>query len=112
MFLLVHVGWLMFRETDTAMLARHFTLSPWADTPLDRQAALALVLMLLPFAAPLYLEGLWVEWRRGHPASVEVREQAARAGWLAWEGVFVGVVLTTILLFRSQASLDFIYFQF
>jgi len=113
MFVLVHVGWLMFRETDTAMLVRHFTQSPWAEAALDRQAALALVLMLLPFAAPLYLEGLWVEWRRARPASFNAHGQGvAYAGWLAWQGVFVGVVLATILIFRSQASLDFIYFQF
>ena len=56
-FLLVHVGWLMFRETDTQMLLRHLSLTPWESSTLDRQAGAALVLMLLPFAAPLYRAG-------------------------------------------------------
>ena len=112
-FVLVHIGWLMFRETDTAMLLRDLRLSPWMDSALDRQAALSLVLMLLPFAVPLYLEGAWVEWRRrrGAPGPSYF---AADVGWwrLAGHGVFVGLVLTCILLFRSRTSLDFIYFQF
>jgi len=112
-FLLVHVGWLLFRETDASMLARHLSLSPFADSVLDRQAALALVLMLVPFALPLFVEGLWVDWHRGGLRAAGTRP-AQRLGWptLAGQGVFVGLVLTCILLFRSRASLDFIYFQF
>ncbi len=113
-FVLVHVGWLMFRETDTAMLLRDLGLSPGTDSVLDRQAALSLVLMLLPFALPLYVEGLWVEWRRRREATSVSSAARHEIGWpaLAGHGVFVGLVLTFILLFRSRTSLDFIYFQF
>jgi D-alanyl-lipoteichoic acid acyltransferase DltB (MBOAT superfamily) len=114
-FVLVHVGWLMFRETDTSMLLRHVTTSPFADTALDRQAALALVLMLVPFALPLVIEGLWVEAHRARrPAGRALEPDRTPVPWarLAGQGIFVGLVLTSILLFRSRASLDFIYFQF
>ena len=39
MFVLTCVGWLFFRETDTHMLLRDFTLSPWSTTTADRQSA-------------------------------------------------------------------------
>ena len=112
-YALVHVGWLMFRETDASMLARHLSLSPFADSALDRQAAFALVLMLVPFALPLFLEGLWVELDRARVSAADTSPAPAIA-WprLAGQGVFIGLVLTCILLFRSRASLDFIYFQF
>ena len=36
-FLLVHVGWLMFRETDTQMLLQHLSLRPWESSTPDRE---------------------------------------------------------------------------
>jgi D-alanyl-lipoteichoic acid acyltransferase DltB (MBOAT superfamily) len=113
-FVLVHVGWLMFRETDTQMLLRHFSLTPWESSALDRQAGASLVVMLLPFAVPLYVQGAWVEWwRRGRdPLADGPQRPRPRLAWLACQGVLVGVLLTAMLLFRSRASLDFIYFQF
>jgi len=114
MFVLVHVGWLMFRETDTQMLLRDLTRSPWTASALDWKSSLALVLMLVPFAAPLYLQGLAVEWWRGRrePFVDGPAHPPARVAWLVTQGVLVGVLFTGILLFRSRASLDFIYFQF
>ena len=114
MFVLVHVGWLMFRETDTQMLLRDLARSPWTASALDWKASLALVLMLVPFAAPLYLQGLAVEWWRGRrePFVDGPAHPPARVAWLVTQGVLVGVLFTGILLFRSRASLDFIYFQF
>jgi alginate O-acetyltransferase complex protein AlgI len=113
-FVLVHIGWLMFRETDTQMLVRDLTRSPSVASALDWQAGLALVLMLVPFAAPLYLQGLVVEWWRGRrePFVHGPARPPARVAWLVTQGVLVGVLFTGILLFRSRASLDFIYFQF
>jgi hypothetical protein len=72
------------------------------------------VLMLLPFAAPLYVEGACVEWWRGRrdPCAEAPRRPATRLAWLAGQGVLVGLLLAGMLLFRSRASLDFIYFQF
>jgi D-alanyl-lipoteichoic acid acyltransferase DltB (MBOAT superfamily) len=102
-FVLVCIGWLMFRETDITMLLRDLTLSPGTSTPLERQAGYALCLRVLPFAVPLFVQSLWVELRREH----------AEPSWPAIvDGVVVGLLFAAILVFRSQASLDFIYFQF
>ena len=102
-FVLVCVGWLMFRETDITMLLRDLTLSPGTSTPLERQAGYALCLRVLPFAVPLFVQSLWVELRR----------ERAEPSWPAIvDGVVLGLLFAAILVFRSQASLDFIYFQF
>ena len=58
---------------------------------------------MLPYAAPLLVQSLWVE----------IRRERAEPAWPAIvDGLLVGVLLAAILVFRSQASLDFIYFQF
>jgi D-alanyl-lipoteichoic acid acyltransferase DltB (MBOAT superfamily) len=102
-FVLVCIGWLMFRETDITMLLRDLALSPGTSTPLERQAGYALCLRVLPFAVPLFVQSLWVELRREH----------AEPSWPAIvDGVVLGLLFAAILVFRSQASLDFIYFQF
>ena len=102
-FVLVCVGWLMFRETNLAMLVRDLTLSPDASTIIERRAGYALALRVLPYAAPLLVQSLWVELGRDR----------AEPSWPAIvDGVLVGVLFAAILVFRSQASLDFIYFQF
>jgi hypothetical protein len=41
---------------------QHLSLTPWGNSARDRQAALSLVLTLLPFAAPLYLQGMSARW--------------------------------------------------
>ena len=102
-FVLVCIGWLMFRETNLATLVRDLTLSPDASTIIERRAGYALALRVLPYAAPLLVQSLWVELRRDR----------AEPSWPAIvDGVLVGVLFAAILVFRSQASLDFIYFQF
>ena len=102
-FVLVCIGWLMFRETDITMLLRDLTLSPATSTPLERQAGYALMLRVLPYAAPLLVQSLWVEMRRDRAEPI----------WPAIvDGLLVGLLFAAILVFRSQASLDFIYFQF
>ena len=85
------------------MLIRDLTLSPATSTPLEQQAGFALFLRVLPYAAPLFIQSLWVElWRaRGEPARPAVVD-----------GLLVGLLFAAVLVLRSQASLDFIYFQF
>jgi hypothetical protein len=70
--------------------------------------------MLLPFAAPLYLQGMWVEshrQRRDRPTE-DPQRPVSRAAWVACQGIAVGLLLACILVFRSRASFDFIYLQF
>jgi hypothetical protein len=71
--------------------------------------------MLAPFATPLALEGFREEWMRSR-AGAGIATDARHAGVglrsIVLQGLFVGALFTAILLFRSRASLDFIYFQF
>jgi alginate O-acetyltransferase complex protein AlgI len=114
-FVLIHIGWLMFRETDFAMLWRDLTLSPASSSSVERQAGEVLLWRLLPYALPLFLQGVWVEAFRGRsdPYEASVHWTGAR-GWASVlaDGVLLGVLFGAILVFRSQASLDFIYFAF
>jgi uncharacterized integral membrane protein len=58
---------------------------------------------VLPYAAPLLVQSLWVE----------IRRDRAEPTWPAIvDGLLVGLLFAAILVLRSQASLDFIYFQF
>ena len=109
MFVLTCIGWLLFRETDLSMLVRHLTLSPFSATAADRQIALYLFLLTLAYSSPLWIQSIWVEWRRGRPAV-----QRAPLSWrrVALQGVGCGLAFAAILVLRSRTSLDFIYFQF
>jgi hypothetical protein len=55
-----------------------------------------------------------VEWHRQRRDRLtkDPQRPAARVAWLACHGIAVGLLLACILVFRSRASLDFIYFQF
>jgi alginate O-acetyltransferase complex protein AlgI len=110
MFALVNVGWLMFRETDTAYLIRDLTLSPFRATPLERQTGLYLFLLAALYSLPLWIHAAW-------ELGVQRRAAAAPAAVvnprrLALEAIGCGVLFALILVFRSRTSLDFIYFQF
>jgi D-alanyl-lipoteichoic acid acyltransferase DltB (MBOAT superfamily) len=111
-FVLVHVGWLCFRETSLPVLLRDLALTPSMSTPLDRQAGEVLFLRLIPYALPLVLQGLWVEWFRGQRDPFEASADTTSAPGVLLDGLLAGALFAAILVFRSQASLDFIYFQF
>ena len=108
MFGLTCIGWLLFRETDLSMLARHLTLSPFAATALDGQIACYLFLLTLAYSWPLWVHSLWVETHR-RPAPTSVLVSWPR---VVLQGVGCGLAVAAILVLRSRTSLDFIYFQF
>ena len=110
MFALTCVGWLMFRETDTHMLMRDFTLTPWSSSTADRQVGTYLFLLTLVYSLPLWIDSVW---------AVYVRPwwEARRPPSFAGDGLIVrtalaGVAFALMMVFRSRQSLDFIYFQF
>ncbi|HEX7086315.1 MAG TPA: MBOAT family protein [Vicinamibacterales bacterium] len=113
MFVLVQVGWLMFREQDVRMLLRGLTLTPAGASPIDVQAGLALALLTGLYALPLVVQGIWSEWLAGPRLLEPPRARTpVRVAWLAGQGLLAGLLFAGILVFRSRASMDFIYFQF
>jgi D-alanyl-lipoteichoic acid acyltransferase DltB (MBOAT superfamily) len=114
-FVLVHIGWLIFRETEMTMLWRDLTLTPASANLVERQAGEVLAWRLLPYALPLVVEGLWVEAFRGRTDPFDASlEWTGAGGWasVVGDGVLAGALFAALLVFRSQASLDFIYFAF
>ena len=107
MFLLTLFGWLLFRETDLSAIVRDVTLAPWHSTLFEREAGLYLFLLAFLYSVPLWAQSFWVELHRGEP-------EPAAPGWgrMAVRAVACGAAVAAILVLRSRASLDFIYFQF
>ena len=113
MFVLVHIGWLMFRESDAAMLWRDMTLVPGTAPLAERQAGLYLFLISLTLSLPLWAHSLWTVWHgRSYSDRPAVREIQVPASTIAWQALVVGLMFATILVLRSRTSLDFIYFAF
>ncbi len=113
MFILVHVGWLMFREADAAMLWRDLTLVPGTAPLADRQAGLYLALIAFTFSMPLWAHSLWTVWQgRSYSDRPAVREVEVATSTVAWQALAVGVMMAMVLVLRSRTSLDFIYFAF
>jgi D-alanyl-lipoteichoic acid acyltransferase DltB (MBOAT superfamily) len=109
MFALTCAGWLLFRETDTQMLLRDLTLTPFSSSDADRQVGGYLFLLALLYSLPLWIDSVWSVYvqpwwqaRRATPPARGILVRTALAG--------VGFAL--LLVFRSRQSLDFIYFQF
>jgi D-alanyl-lipoteichoic acid acyltransferase DltB (MBOAT superfamily) len=113
MFVLTNIGWLLFRETEFAAIARDLMLSPFGVSDLDRQTGTYLFLLAFLYSVPLWIQSVWVEVARG-TSGVEPAEPRTFAPWprLVLQGVACGLAFVAILVLRSRTSLDFIYFQF
>jgi alginate O-acetyltransferase complex protein AlgI len=123
MFVLTCVGWLLFRETDLAMLGRDLALNPLGGTSLGRQAGAYLFVLAVIYSMPIWLQGLWATWHWPDPIPTlsdgigaghepYPPDPAPRWADVAAQACLCGLLLAVILVFRSRASLDFIYFQF
>jgi alginate O-acetyltransferase complex protein AlgI len=109
-FVLMHIGWLLFREQSVAHLLKHLTLNPFAADAMQWKMGCFFAAQTFIYAFPLYLHPLLDRCLAARP---EAREQHF-PGWL-WTAALalLGLLLYLgILLFRSPASSDFIYFQF
>lgn len=113
MYVLVHIGWLLFREGDAAMLWRDLALVPGQAPVAERLAGLYLFLIAFTFSVPLWAHSLWTAWQGRSYSERPARHEAdVPARTIAWQALAVGVMLAAILVLRSRTSLDFIYFAF
>lgn len=111
MFLLVCIGWLIFRETDIHMLLRDLTLVPWEASESDWRIGSYLFILTAIYSVPLWIDDIWSVFIKPrldarHP------EWAAATPPLIARTALAGLAFAIILVFRSRQSLDFIYFQF
>jgi D-alanyl-lipoteichoic acid acyltransferase DltB (MBOAT superfamily) len=107
-FGLVCLGWLIFRETDLAMLARHLTRTPWAETFETARAGLFFLALTLVYSVPLWLETAALSLRGPHPLT------GRGAPWMGWaiRTAATTALLVGILAARAPVSFDFIYSRF
>ncbi|MBA2355238.1 MAG: MBOAT family protein [Acidobacteria bacterium] len=112
-FVLVHIGWLLFRETDTRMLWRDLSLIPGTSPVTEQLAGLYLFLIAATLSLPLWAHSLWTVWH-GHSYTDRpaVLESQVPTRTVVWQAAAVGVMFATLLVLRSRTTLDFIYFQF
>ena len=113
MFVLTCIGWLIFRETEFAQLARDLQLVPWQSSELDRSAGTYLFLLAALYSVPLWVQDLWVELK-GVDLAAAIESPEAAVNWrrTAAQALLCGVLMAAIVTLRSQTSLDFIYFAF
>jgi alginate O-acetyltransferase complex protein AlgI len=113
MFLLTNLGWLFFRETDLAQLARHLRLSPFDATVLGRQTGAYLFFLALLYSVPLWIQSAWAEAGGRDFVSAMTRDEARPVAWaVAVQAILAGFLFAGILVLHSTTSLDFIYFRF
>jgi alginate O-acetyltransferase complex protein AlgI len=108
MFLLTNIGWLLFRETDLSQLGRDLATAPAAATPLEWQAGLYFVCLVLIYSLPLIAHMCLDRVQAG------AKDRYAAAGFnsLAVRSMASMLLFGGILLLRAASSADFIYFQF
>jgi D-alanyl-lipoteichoic acid acyltransferase DltB (MBOAT superfamily) len=116
MFLLAHVGWLLFRETNFHYLLKYATQNPFAADQAQIEAGAYLFLTVLTFSWPLLVHD-WIVAYTGNdelvlPTREQLRNPAREIGVAFAQGLVAGVLLMGILVLHSRASLDFIYFAF
>jgi alginate O-acetyltransferase complex protein AlgI len=105
-FVLIHIGWLLFREGNLQHLAHLATLSPFRVTSEQWQVALYLFLLTFTYSIPIWLHAAWTEF--GRPLGFMQSPRLSLLGRCAAAAMlFLG-----ILVMRSTTSSDFIYFQF
>ncbi len=107
-FLLICIGWLMFRVTDTDRLLLLFRLLPWQATGDDLRIASYLFFLSLLYSLPIWLHGFFhLYWNRRHSLDDPLPAPIRMARPVLMALLFLG-----ILLLRSPAPSTFIYFQF
>ena len=107
-FVLVLIGWLLFRETRSDMLLHYLTLNPMAASALDWRVAIYLVLTVAMYGLPLLVVST-LEKQLIHEGRVS---QLWRHPGVGIQVAMATVLMMILILLRSPQSSDFIYFQF
>lgn len=109
-FVLMHFGWLMFREHSLAMLARHLTLNPLAASAAEWRTGAALAAEALLYGVPLLVVLPLLQRLGGLIQMGDQRLQSWR--WTLLQAGAATACLCGIVSLRCAVGSDFIYFQF
>lgn len=109
-FVLVHLGWLLFREQSIVNIGQALRLAPW-DAPVAHwRMGLGLVAEAWLYALPLMVVLPGLARLQLLPAVDDPRLLTWR--WTLAQGLALAVCVMGILLLRSEVGSDFIYFAF
>ncbi len=107
-FVLMNVGWLIFREGDVGYLFDHLWNSPLSETVASLELAVFLLLQVVIYSLPLWGHAAYAHLR--DTGRLDRRVQSlyhVSARTAAATGLFIGV-----LAMRATDAEDFIYFRF
>jgi D-alanyl-lipoteichoic acid acyltransferase DltB (MBOAT superfamily) len=109
-FAIMHVGRVLFREPDLAMIWQHLTLNPFAASLVQSQVGCSIAQEAVLYGLPLTLIYPLVDHYRLLPTADDERMQSWC--WTALQTVMAGVIIVGVLVLRSPETVNFIYFQF
>ena len=109
-FVLMHIGWLMFREHSVAMLMNSLALNPFDAPASEWRMGAALAIEALLYGLPLMVV-LPLLQKFGVLISVE-DERLKTWGWTLLQGAAAAACIYGIAAYRCSVGSDFIYFQF
>lgn len=109
-YVLIHLGWLMFRETNLPMLIRHLSLNPLAAPMAEWRMGAAFALEAALYGLPLICLLPFLERKGLIPGKDNSCFHTWR--WTVLQGACAALLLVVIVLYRSRTGSDFIYFQF
>lgn len=109
-FVLVHIGWLFFREHSLPHLWRHLTTSPLAASATDWHLGLFCAAQVALFALPLALHIALDRWLVTRAATTARTFTGWR--WSLAMTVLAALLWCLLLLYRNPTTSDFIYFAF
>jgi hypothetical protein len=106
MFLLTHVGWLIFREQNLTQLTHDLTLTPFAGSRFDNKIAAYFFCLTFLYSLPLWFHSIYA-WLR-EKVTLTGRDKYHR--WFRYAAALSCYVL--VIFFHTPRPVDFIYFQF
>ena len=109
-FAIMHVGRVLFRERDLAMIWQHLTLNPFAASLVQSQVGCSIAQEAVLYGLPLTLIYPLVDHYRLLPTADDERMHSWC--WTALQTMMAGVIIVGVLVLRSPETVNFIYFQF
>jgi D-alanyl-lipoteichoic acid acyltransferase DltB (MBOAT superfamily) len=109
-FVLMHIGWLLFREHSVAMLTQSLALNPFDAPASDWRMGAALAIEAVLYGLPLMVV---LPLLQKFGALIPVEDERLKTwSWTLLQGAAAAVCIYGVAAYRCSVGSDFIYFQF